>query len=86
MRGDLATLADYRAAAPAAALAHPTVEHLVPMFVTLGAATDPQARVETAIESMVWGNLTATAAPGVSRQRLRRFLDQRNRLVRSVYS
>jgi 4,5-DOPA dioxygenase extradiol len=37
---DLASLLDYRRAAPAAARAHPTEEHLVPFFVALGAAGD----------------------------------------------
>ncbi len=55
-RGDLNTLADYRAAAPGLALAHPTVEHLVPLFVTLGAATDPEAPVRMTIEGTVWAN------------------------------
>lgn len=55
-RGDVNELADYRAKAPGLALAHPTVEHLVPLFVTLGAATDPQTPVQMAIEGTVWAN------------------------------
>lgn len=38
--GDLSALLDYRAAAPAADRAHPTDEHLLPLFVALGAAGD----------------------------------------------
>ncbi len=38
-RGDVDTLADYRAKAPGMPYAHPTVEHYTPLFVTLGAAT-----------------------------------------------
>lgn len=36
--GDVASLLDYRASAPGAALAHPTDEHLLPLYVALGAA------------------------------------------------
>ncbi|GAB2887733.1 dioxygenase family protein [Nocardioides pacificus] len=40
-RGDVDTLADYHHRAPGMPYAHPTVEHYSPLFVTLGAATDP---------------------------------------------
>ena len=40
-RGDLDELASYRSKAPGMPYAHPTVEHYTPLFVTLGAATDP---------------------------------------------
>jgi 4,5-DOPA dioxygenase extradiol len=40
-RGDVDTLADYRSKAPGMPYAHPTVEHYIPLFVTLGAATTP---------------------------------------------
>ncbi len=40
-RGDVDGLARYTAAAPGMPYAHPTVEHYSPLFVTLGAATDP---------------------------------------------
>jgi 4,5-DOPA dioxygenase extradiol len=36
--GDFAALVDYRAQAPHAALEHPTEEHLLPLYVALGAA------------------------------------------------
>jgi 4,5-DOPA dioxygenase extradiol len=42
-RGDVDALANYRALAPGMPYAHPTVEHYTPLFVTLGAATDPEA-------------------------------------------
>lgn len=40
-RGDVDALAAYRTKAPGLPYAHPTVEHYTPLFVTLGAATDP---------------------------------------------
>jgi 4,5-DOPA dioxygenase extradiol len=40
-RGDVDELADFRAHAPGMPYAHPTVEHYTPLFVTLGAATQP---------------------------------------------
>jgi 4,5-DOPA dioxygenase extradiol len=39
--GDVDELAAYAERAPGMPYAHPTVEHLSPLFVTLGAATDP---------------------------------------------
>jgi len=53
--GHVETLADYRAQAPGLPYAHPTVEHLVPLFVTLGAATDPGAPVQTVIDGYFFG-------------------------------
>jgi 4,5-DOPA dioxygenase extradiol len=41
--GDLDSLFDFRNRAPGMPYAHPTVEHFAPLFVTLGAATDPTA-------------------------------------------
>ncbi len=41
-RGDVDALGDYRVAAPGMPYSHPTVEHYTPLFVTLGAATDPE--------------------------------------------
>ncbi len=42
-RGDVDALADYKHQAPGMPYAHPTVEHYTPLFVTLGAATNPEA-------------------------------------------
>lgn len=42
-RGDLAALLNYRALAPHAARAHPTEDHFLPLFFTLGAAGWGQA-------------------------------------------
>ena len=41
--GAVDELADFRNRAPGMPYAHPTIEHFAPMFVTLGAATDPEA-------------------------------------------
>ncbi|CAB4719800.1 MAG: dioxygenase [Actinobacteria bacterium] len=49
-RGDVDTLVNYRALAPGLAYAHPTVEHLSPLFVTLGAATRADAPGEQVVD------------------------------------
>jgi 4,5-DOPA dioxygenase extradiol len=41
-RGDVDALASYQSQAPGMPYAHPTVEHYTPLFVTLGASTDPE--------------------------------------------
>jgi 4,5-DOPA dioxygenase extradiol len=41
-RGDVDELASYRSTAPGMPFAHPTVEHYTPLFVTLGAASEPE--------------------------------------------
>jgi 4,5-DOPA dioxygenase extradiol len=41
--------------APGMPYAHPTAEHYVPLFVTLGAATDAETPVTTEIDGMMWG-------------------------------
>lgn len=55
-RGDVDALMDYRNKGPAAAIAHPTADHFVPLLLTMGAATDPGTGVSTAIERLVFGN------------------------------
>ncbi len=54
-RGDVDELASYRDRAPGMPYAHPTVEHLVPLFVTLGAATDPEAAPTTTVDGYFLG-------------------------------
>lgn len=54
-RGDVDALADFRNRAPGMPFAHPTVEHFTPLFVTLGAATDPAAPPATVIEGYALG-------------------------------
>ena len=45
----------FRSDAPGMPYAHPTVEHFVPLFVTLGAATDPAAAPTTVIDGYFFG-------------------------------
>ncbi len=52
--GDVEELRRFRDA-PGMPYAHPTAEHYVPLFVALGAATDPEAPVRTEIDGMMWG-------------------------------
>ena len=54
-RGDVEELARFRSSAPGMPYAHPTVEHFTPLFVTLGAATDPEAPVTTTIDGYALG-------------------------------
>jgi 4,5-DOPA dioxygenase extradiol len=54
-RGDVEQLCSYRSAAPGMPYAHPTVDHYIPLFITLGAATDPSAPVTTAIDGYMMG-------------------------------
>jgi 4,5-DOPA dioxygenase extradiol len=54
-RGDVDALASYKDLAPAVQYAHPTVEHFTPLFVTLGAATNPESAPETLVEGFWMG-------------------------------
>jgi 4,5-DOPA dioxygenase extradiol len=54
-RGDVEELARFRSAAPGMPYAHPTVEHFTPLFVALGAATDPESPVTTTIDGYAMG-------------------------------
>jgi len=53
-RGDVDALAGYRKA-PGMPYAHPTADHFLPLFVTLGAATDPGKPAETVIDGYWMG-------------------------------
>jgi 4,5-DOPA dioxygenase extradiol len=53
--GDVDELMDFRRRAPGMPYAHPTVEHFAPLFVTLGAASDPEASPETAFDGYFLG-------------------------------
>ena len=53
-RGDVEALARFRRA-PGMPYAHPTADHFLPLFVTLGAASDPSAPVDTVIDGYWMG-------------------------------
>lgn len=53
-RGDVDELSRFRDA-PGMPYAHPTVDHYIPLFVTLGAAADLETPVETTIDGYFWG-------------------------------
>ena len=54
-RGAVDELADYRHRAPGMPYAHPTPDHYTPLFIALGAATDPNRPVRTAIDGYMMG-------------------------------
>jgi len=53
-RGDVNALAAYDRA-PGMPYAHPTVEHFTPLFIALGAATDPEQTPTTVIDDFQFG-------------------------------
>ena len=55
-RGDVDELAAYQRQAPGMPYAHPTVEHYTPLFVTLGAATDPESPACRSSTASGWGS------------------------------
>ncbi len=54
-RGDVDELAAFRSRAPGMPYAHPTVEHYTPLFLTLGAASDPETPGDQLIEGYWMG-------------------------------
>ncbi len=54
-RGDVDELSSYASRAPGLPHAHPTVEHLSPLFVTLGLASDPGTPVDQVIDGFCMG-------------------------------
>jgi len=64
-RGDVDELAAYATKAPGMPYAHPTVEHLSPLFVTLGAAAAPDATPDQRIDGFWMGPVQALAAGGL---------------------
>lgn len=52
---DADALSNYRELAPGMPYAHPTVEHLIPLFITLGAATTADAAPQTLIDGYFMG-------------------------------
>ncbi|MCJ0900430.1 dioxygenase [Rhodococcus sp. ARC_M13] len=53
--GDVDSLIDFRAQAPGMPYAHPTIEHFAPLFVTLGASSDPEQVPTQAIDGFWMG-------------------------------
>jgi len=53
-RGDVEGLAEYDQA-PGMPYAHPTVEHFTPLFIAVGAATDPEQEPTTVIDDFQFG-------------------------------
>jgi 4,5-DOPA dioxygenase extradiol len=53
--GNVEELCAYRSTAPGMPYAHPTVDHYIPLFITLGAAADPEAPVTTTIDGYMMG-------------------------------
>ena len=54
-RGAVDELMNYKALAPGMPYAHPTVEHFAPIFITLGAAAQPERAPATTIEGYWMG-------------------------------
>jgi 4,5-DOPA dioxygenase extradiol len=54
-RGDVGELAAYQSRAPGMPYAHPTADHYIPLFVTLGAADRPDGPVRTTIDGYMIG-------------------------------
>lgn len=52
---DIDALLDFQHKAPAARIAHPTTDHFVPLFVSLGAVLDRPYESKTVIDGYLWG-------------------------------
>jgi 4,5-DOPA dioxygenase extradiol len=70
-RGDVDELASSRSKAPGMPFAHPTVEHFTPLFLTLGAASDPETPGDQRIDGYWMGlskrSLQVAGAPAPRR-------------------
>jgi len=53
--GDIEGLLDFRTRAPGMPYAHPTVEHFAPLFVTLGASSNPEQSARQVIDGFWMG-------------------------------
>lgn len=58
--GDVEELCRYRSDAPGMPYAHPTVDHFIPMFITLGAADDATTKITPVIDGY-WMGLARTS-------------------------
>jgi 4,5-DOPA dioxygenase extradiol len=59
--GDIRPLVNYRQEAPGGALAHPSEDHLLPLFVALGAASTIDAKATALHRSFAHGSLSMAA-------------------------
>ena len=59
-KADLDVLMNYKELAPGMPFAHPTVEHLSPIFVTLGASSDANIAPDVVIDGY-WMGLAKTS-------------------------
>lgn len=59
-RGDVETLSRYQSAAPGMPYAHPSVDHFIPIFITLGAATHSDTKITPVIDGY-WMGLARTS-------------------------
>jgi 4,5-DOPA dioxygenase extradiol len=68
-RGDVETLASFHHA-PGMPYAHPTVEHFVPLFITLGAGGSPEQPVRTVVDGFQFGlskmSIQTESTPGAT--------------------
>lgn len=53
--GDVDALIDFRTQAPGMPYAHPTIEHFAPLFVTLGASSNPEQAAQQVIDGFWMG-------------------------------
>jgi 4,5-DOPA dioxygenase extradiol len=53
--GDVDALIDFRSQAPGMPYAHPTIEHFAPLFVTLGASSNPEQSAQQVIDGFWMG-------------------------------
>lgn len=54
-KGDIDSLTNFKELAPGMPYAHPTVEHFIPLFITLGMATETEAAPDTLIDGYFMG-------------------------------
>ncbi len=54
-RGDIGELSSYASRAPGMPYAHPTPDHFIPLFITLGASGHPERPVRTTIDGYMMG-------------------------------
>ena len=59
-RGDVEALCRYQAVAPGMPYAHPSVDHFIPLFITLGAATHSDTKITPVIDGY-WMGLARTS-------------------------